>query len=135
MSHNQVQQNLNEKLKAQSFKMTAPDLEIAWHVFKEFAQEPLEVWKTSQVSVEFLHWADRDDELWLEFARRLEDDSGSAHVGCVFTHQVPPTLYAVDDGFYWQFSNDNRTLIEFFADVESSSEFKLCLSLNNWKWE
>ena len=117
-----------------------PDPKLAWQVFKEFAHLPVDSDKVKggSVGIEFTHYADRDNELWMGFSRDIcfigEDgeDLGLVAVSCDLTHQVPLELVAIDKSFSsWGYDN----LQQFFGKVESSPEFQQCMHLTEWNWE
>src|SRR5262245_40519920 len=89
-------------LLATGFDYAQPDPKVAWAAFQNFAVQPLDGTVTVNVGVEIYHAADRDDVLWLEFARTLEDANGTTwHCGCLLSRPVPVELIGVSEEFWW----------------------------------
>lgn len=142
MSLKQLVQDSETLLEKAGFDFDCPDPRLAWKVFKEFAVLPIastEVKDADRLSINvaFLHLADRDEELWFDFARDLSymcdgrAEFGATSIGYILTNTVPEELIGINKVLR---SKDFKALHEFLEAVETCTEFQLCLQLPNWTW-
>lgn len=118
-----------------SFDLDCPQPLVAWDAFKSFVVLPVPGQKTITVGFTCYHASDRDQTLWLEFARQLEDEASGIgqNCGCGFSRVVPVDLNGIDKGNWWW--AEYGTIEQWFRDVEAMPEFKRCIELDGWRFE
>ena len=126
---------MRQELVRASFAFDRPRPAAGWAAFKSFVARPVPGQKRVTIGFACAHAADRDDTLWLEFARQLEDEvSGDGHkCGCGFSRPVPTDLAGLEKGNWWW--PEHGSLEQWFGDVEAMPEFKRCAELDGWRFE
>lgn len=126
---------MREELIRAAFDFDRPQPAAGWAAFKSFVAQPIAGQKTVTIGFSCSHAADRDQTLWLEFARQLEDEvSGLGQkCGCGFSRPVPIDLAGTEKrNWCWP---EHGTLEQWFRDVEAMPEFKRCAELDGWRFE
>lgn len=122
------------ELEAAGFDPARPDPRVAWAAFRRFISRPLPGLTTVTVGVECVNYDDRDDVLWLEFARSLEAPDGAGwNCGCLFSRTTPAELSGVSESLWWW--AEHGTLAEWAADVGRLPAISACLALDGWRFE
>lgn len=118
-----------------SFDFERPRPLVAWEAFKSFVVRPIPGQKTISIGFSCYHSSDRDQTLWLEFARQLEDEASriGQNCGCGFSRPVPADLNGINKSSWWW--AEHGTIEQWFRDVESTPAFNLCIALDGWRWE
>jgi hypothetical protein len=126
---------MRQELIRASFDFDRPQPARAWAAFKSFVMHPVAGQRTVTIGFSCSHAADRDQTLWIEFARQLEDEvSGiGQNCGCGFSRPVPLDLAGVEKGNWWW--PEHGTLEEWFLVVEAMPEFNRCAELDGWRFE
>ena len=126
-------QIMRDELIRVGFDFDRPDPEIAWRAFKSFVGRSIPAHKTITVGFSCEHVEDRDETLWLEFARQLQDEAGTGQkCGCGFSRPVTPRFIGVARGNWWW--PEHGTLDGWFREVEAMPEFAGCLALPGWRF-
>src|SRR4051812_44174071 len=88
---------MRSELVRASFDFDRPQPQVAWDAFKSFVGRPVPGQKTITVGFTCYHASDRDQTLWLEFARQLGDEANGIgqNCGCVFSRAVPVDLNGI----------------------------------------
>lgn len=121
-------------LAAVGFDYARPDPRAAWAAFRDFITRALPGLATISVGVECYNAEDRDDVLWLEFARVLERPGGSGcKCGCLLSRPVPAHLLGISQSLWWW--KEHGTLAAWAVDAERLPAFSDCLALSGWRWE
>jgi hypothetical protein len=130
-----IEEQMRRELVRVSFDLERPKPALAWEAFKAYLTRGIVGQKTLMTGFSCYHDADRDQTLWLEFARRLADEVTGVgrNCGCGFSRTVPGDLIGVDKGNWWW--AEDSTLEEWLGEVESMAEFKCCLALEDWRFE
>lgn len=123
------------------FSFDRPDVRCAWEAFKVFATIPMAGLPPYCVGYECEHVSDRDDVLWLSFARRSHPelagyDQGlgyAADFGCGFSCVVPQHLWGTHESRWWW--PECEFFSKWASHVENMHAFKACMDLKNWRWE
>jgi hypothetical protein len=126
---------MRSELVRASFDFDCPQPLVAWEAFKVFVVRPVPQQKTITIGFSCYHAADRDQTLWFEFARQLEDEASGIgqNCGCGFSRPVPVDLNGIDKGSWWW--AEHGTIEQWFRDVEAMPEFKRCAELDGWRFE
>jgi hypothetical protein len=126
---------MRRELVRASFDFDCPQPSIGWNAFKAFVLQPVPGQKTITVGFSCYHAGDRDQTLWLEFARQLEDEATGVgqNCGCGLSRPVPVDLDGVNKANWWWAKHG--TLDQWFLEVESIPEFKRCAALKDWRFE
>lgn len=125
---------MQDELRRAAFDFDRPRLDVAWQAFKAFIRGPMSGHRTVTIGVACEHYGDRDNILWLEFVRQLEDESTGIgeNCGAAFTCVVPPDMINFSSRNWW--SAEHGTLEGWITEVESMSDFKRCLAIKGWTW-
>ena len=126
---------MRQELLRASFDFDRPAPAVGWKAFKSFVLKPVPGQKTIAIGFSCHHAVDRDQTLWLEFARQLEDEATGIgqNCGCGFSRTVPADLNGVNKGNWWW--AEHGTSDQWFLEVEPMPEFKRCAALEDWRFE
>ena len=126
---------MRDSLARASFDFDRPHPLVAWEAFKSFVVQPVPGQKTVTIGFTCYHASDRDQTLWLEFARQLVDEASGIgqNCGCGFSRPVPADLNVIDKGNWWW--AEHGTIAQWFRDVEAMPEFRRCVELDGWRFE
>jgi hypothetical protein len=125
---------MQRSLVERAFDFNRPSLQIAWSAFTEFIRMPLDGLTTVTFGAEFHQFADRDDVLWVNFMRRIQELDGTGwSCGCSLSRVAPRELRGIQQSRWWW--SEHGTIDEWMSDVERMRPFAEVVVLEGWKWE
>lgn len=126
---------MRRELSRAGFDPAHPQPAVAWEAFKSFLGQPVPGQKTITAGFTCSNYPDRDDVLWLEFARNLEDEESGVgqNCGCALTCRAPEDLMGAATSHWWW--EEHGSLDEWFRVVEAMPVFLRCLEIQGWRLE
>lgn len=130
----QFQKRLDERTLVYESEGVALDIRSSWHAFKGFAEQLTDEQRAG-FGVEISNHESNPDVLWAEWRINvLNDDGYGGQVGFLWFRDVTPELLGINQGlFYWP--QCEKSLEDFWRQVEAMSAFQVALSLDEWQPE
>lgn len=130
----EFQKQLNEIASAQEEKGAALDIRSSWRAFKGFATQLTDEQRAG-FGVEISNHESNPELLWAEWRINVVNDDGcGGQVGFLWFRDVTPELLGINQGlFYWP--QCEKSLEDFWRQVEAMPAFQVALSLDEWKPE
>jgi len=112
----------------------SPDIHSSWRAFKSFATQLTDEQRAG-FGIEISNHESNPDVLWAQWRINVvNDDSYEGHVGFLWFRDVTPELLYINQGlFYWP--EREKSLEDFWRQVEAMPAFQAALSLDEWKLE
>lgn len=130
----EFQKQLDGMASAYRTEGTTFDIRSSWRVFRTFVEQLTDEQRAG-VGVEIENHESSPDVLWAEWRINVvNDDNYSGHVGFLWFREVTPELLGINQGlFYWP--EREKSLEDFWRQVEAMPAFQIALSLDDWKRE
>lgn len=116
------------------FDFQEPNPRLAWRVFKEFVRRPVECADDGVLFECGVFTFAGDEQFWLDFTRQFSIDVDGEYdhmiqLHCTFMCVPTAELRQLHTNL-WAYDFDN--LDEYFAAVESLTEFQTAIVQSNW---
>ena len=130
----QFQKQLDEMASTYEAEGATFDIRPSWVVFKCFVEQLTDKQRAG-FGVEIENHESNPEFLWAEWKINVVNDDGcGGQVGFLWFRNITPELLYVNQGlFYWP--ECEKSLEDFWRQVEAMPAFQTALSLNEWKPE